>query len=94
MRADLSKVQMAQRAERLTVDLPAPERTVVATGHEMGPSALLEEPTLHHLYAGRSGHQVVGVLNTPVATGGPETEVVTDAVELDDPLFKTGSAGT
>ena len=90
VRADLSKVELAQRAERLTMDLPAPGRSVVATGHEMGPSALLEEPTFHHLYAGRPGHQVVGVLNAPVATGRPETEIITDAVQLDYPLFKTG----
>ena len=90
MRADLSKIELTERAERLTMDLPAPRRSVVATGHEVGPSALLEEPTLHHLNAGRPGHQVVGVLNAPVATGRPETEIIADAVQLDDPLLEAG----
>jgi hypothetical protein len=56
--------------------------------HEVSPSVLLQQATLAHVNTGGGCHEVIGVLDTAISLRGPEVQVLSHSVKLEEPVLK------
>ena len=63
---------------------------VETAGHEVRPTAFLEQAAGRHANTRGTRHQVVGILDAPVVGAAAQFRVVADTIELEQPVFEAG----
>ena len=87
MGATLFVAHVFHRRQRLHVDLGI-ALAVETASHEVGAAVLLIQAAIAHHDAGGLGHQRICVLNAPVVLPGPQLEILTRPVELQQPVLE------